>query len=581
MAELPVVALPITFAGGQAIAAEDGFVVLPNGLQLALGADGRPDFRFDVIRRDDRSADIYGVLSFRVEALFPDDKAVAAFRSAHGGASARPVAFTAGFLRLVATGTQTLPAQLLVPQPLSCDELGRASFRLRLDTSTTGLVGGLLENGTLPVLAFAEMEYAVRIPPLPVTAEFDPAALTAALAPDSGNRLVGGDDLVVRLRAMRSTLPIRWGGAPEDCAPDRLAAALAAWIRLHLGSFVPAPTTEGQGYLKLDDVAPGRVGCDLTQGVEWRKVACLSLNPFSALQQLGDTPPINRVSVPSAVLGRYAVAVSALMPEGTNVGLGVALMAPPDPPRRPSVAMTELVRLSQPTYSASTQLRLSAAEPLAYTFTTHVNFPNGWVSDSTLRPCPTNPARLDLGPDDFPARFLTVLLDPALASTASLTGTAQWADGKLDFALAEGAAASTLCLPRDATEGGLTLTLTPRDGVGRAITVTRNLCSCRLSPAYLPGFGPHSQIATCTFPDGFREALLLDIASEANETPIAVRLSPSAPEVEFTWYADSAFRPGYRFRRHGRGGWSPPRPVSAPLVLRIDPATSALSTQDR
>jgi hypothetical protein len=247
---LPSAGPTVPFEGGQALATGDGFTLLPNSLRLAMGSDGQPDFRFDYIRRDDRSAAIYGMLSFRVEPGFPEEEAVAAFRAAHAGDMIHPLAFTGGFLRLVPFSPIDPPAEMLLPQPLLWNDLGRARFRLQLEEGAAQLVGGLLDNGTLSLLAYAEMEYAVQVPPLPLTAEFDPAELVAALAPTGGDRLVGLDDLTTHLRDRRASLPIRWQGDPQSCSPDPLAASLAALIRLRLGSPVPAPSPVGQGYIR-------------------------------------------------------------------------------------------------------------------------------------------------------------------------------------------------------------------------------------------------------------------------------------------------------------------------------------------
>ena len=312
----------------------------PSGVALALTQGGAPDFAFDYIRRDDQSTPIYAVLSFRVQPLFPLDDALQQLRATDPRATLRNVSFTAGFLRLKAIGTaHPVPDSVLAPLPLVWDGSGAARFSIELTGDAAQFVGGLLEQQLISLLAYLELEFAGVSPILPLTVSFDPERLIAALAPD-GERRVSRDVVFRTLRDRLDTVPLEWDGDPRTQPPDLVAQAVTNVLRTRLGTFVPAPTPDGDGYFafRATGGAGSRETWNLREPFEARQSIVLSLNPFDALYQVtkgGNIKSvIHFVTVPPLNFGALPVAISANLPAGMDAQIGVELHAPANAPSR-------------------------------------------------------------------------------------------------------------------------------------------------------------------------------------------------------------------------------------------------------
>lgn len=550
---------------------------------LATTADGGPAFAFDYIRRDDRSAPLYAVLSFAVAPWFPFDQALLLLRAVDPRATLRPLAFTAGFLRLTPIGAAPgIPADLLAPQPLVWDGSGAARAAVELTGDAAALVGGLLEQQLLSLLAYVELEFAGVSPTLPLTVSFEPERLIAALAPDAQHR-VSRDAVVQAVRERLDTLPLEWDRDPHAQPRELVAQAVANLLRTRLGTFVPAPAADGSGYFALR--APGGAGSretwDLRTPFEAVEPIVLRLNPFDALYQItksgGIASVIHYVAVPPVDLGALPVTISASLPDGLDARVGVELHAPPAP-YRPQAIWSGRIPLDPPAFSASRTLRFSPMEKApTYMFRISCELPDGEYFESGERPAPADPTRLALGPADLPVDLVGISGRPRLLDIALVSGAASWVlDGvtrRRPFTLESPARPVTIAVPRAATSRGMTLTIAPRAGTGAPLAVDLPLASTIVDLTAFAGFGMHTLEVSCSFPAGDGRGVIVEIQAATGGEVTTVRVSPGAPSTQFSWYAASPFEPGYRFRQHGTGEWSDRQPPFEPLRLAFDPIT--------
>lgn len=562
--------------------------LLPNSLRLASTREGATALRYELIRRDDRSRAIYGVLSFQVEPVYSSEKETQPFRTAHSDAVLRPVEFVGGFLRLVPTASDLdIPAALLKPQVLLWNDLGRAGFRLELEGDSAALLAKLLDATAIPLTAYAEMEFACISPPLPVRVSLDPAELTASLGPALREGTINRGALFRLLRDHLTSYPIHLEGDIAACSPEILAEALTNLIRTRLGTFVPGLAFEDDGSFALPrTVSPGLWRYDLSEPFTTRQAIGLTLKLFEAIAQLKAAAGsvVKQVAVPPVdFTGLWPVRIEATVPEGLDATLSITLRAPPTD-QRDGVA-TGLIEIPPPGYTVETTLRLSPSEQEAvYTYKTYCRFPDGdLITDGVERPCQTDSRVLRLGPEDFPLRFHTLSLTDRLARGAVVEVASSWeAGGRVSgrhLSFKDGMRSVTIAVPRQLDKGSIVVTARPRDevphGRGGAVMVTLPLEGVLLDLPDFKEYGQHTQTVSCGFPEDHRGALLLEIQSEAGGEPSVVRLTPQAPKADFTWFAPSPFLPGYRFRMHGSGDWSAAQPPFSPLRLRFNPTHEA------
>ena len=554
----------------------------PDSLELATLAGDTPDFAYDWIRRDDQSKALYSVLSFRVAPHFPVDAARAGLRAERPASTLRNAAFAGGFLRLVPIGESVaLPSELTAPISLTWSGLGNAAFRLQLDGATADLVGGLLADKTLALLAYAEMELIGVSPQLPLGVTFDPAQLIHAIAPDPDKRVVSRDALYQRLLAHIDSFPFQWRGDRTSFSPALIADTLADFVRMRLGRFVPAPILDGSGRFSLPSgLSAGRHVWDLNEPLVARRVRVLTLKPFDTLYQLtrvrGIDSVIHKIEVPALNLGSMTIHVAADLPDGIEGALGVTLAAPPNPPLRPGAILPPPIALAPPDYRGQTTARFSPAETPHYTYATWCDLGDGGYFEAPARPSFGDPARLNLQPEDFPVDFIAITVSDRLNRLAVLSGRASFTAGgrkhERKIQAAAGAQKIVLTVPRGAADGELWLRATPRDA-GRALELRLPLEAVALDVTSFAEYGAHELPVHCLFPSDERRALLLDFRGADSDDVNAVRLTHAQPTARFSWFATTPFEPRYRFRQHGEGDWSAPLAPFTPLALQYNAAT--------
>jgi hypothetical protein len=191
--------------------------VMPDILTLGSRADGSVDFRLEFIRPavPGLPPAPHGVLELSVAtASTGAERALAALRLQNPRATVEPLAPCGGSFRFVAASSDA-PASLLQAVPLVQGGLGTLRLVRQLPVDAALLLREALIQGTSPLTAVAELDYAGVAPRLAYRVRLDPAALLAALGAASDVPVtVARDDVVARLRVDRDRLGLAIAAEP-------------------------------------------------------------------------------------------------------------------------------------------------------------------------------------------------------------------------------------------------------------------------------------------------------------------------------------------------------------------------------
>ena len=546
MQGLPDWGAEVAGGGWAAFDAPGRVLVLPDGLALGRDAAGAAAFHVSAFRPVVPEAGNRGYgrldIGFRLVAsrALPDG-------------SVRTIPARTGWLRL-SSEALALPDDLAGAVPLACSGTALAQLVLPLLAEGVARVERALASGALPILALADLEVAGIAARVPGRAVVDIARLRAGLAagltPD-GLRLALEQD------------PAAFG-----VETDAVAAA-ADHIRATLCEAALALTDAGL-VLRFAEtgMATGRVTLDLSQPVIATRSLRLTLDPFAAVRDLGAPDRlITRTTTRKLAAGHHEVSLDANLPRPLvgPLTVGARLVVPPRPPIRMH-EISEEVELTGETVLRS--LRLAPGEPLDWAVTGFAYMPTPDGRGVTML---TGPARtgsgpaVDLGPGDFPLRFVQVAAAPALLDRAAL-------EVELAGAGLVARARLTLMQPE------VTLALPPGEALVRAVAVSpagqrialaaRAPGDWRIEIADLDGYGPRVMDVTLRFPpDGALRAIdvLAEDADAADTQTFA--FTPAAPTRRVRWLCRDPFRAGLRWRWHSTAA----APFSAPVSgARLD-----------
>ena len=567
-------------------------IVVPDRLEIAERKDGRPDFLLEFVRGQNPFLPPapHGVLDFRVRPHYRMEEALTFLRNRHPEAVLAPARFEGGFLRLRPAGDMdNVPDDLREPVPLAWNGLGIARYSSQISPSTATLLERSLRGELLLLYASAELEIKGVSPRLSIDVRFDPAELLEALVPLANEeRHVAWEDIFEFFRQDLSTLPLEVSGERGGPELNQFAAAMTDRVRKRFGTFIPAPKVGAGPHLALDspeEVGSGTFQWDLSEPFLALRPFVLSLHPLEAARQLvqdhGLGTVVRRTVVPSLATGVLPVSVSANLPPDRPgiLSLGVTIRVPPWPPHR-FQAVVESVELEPPEDAATIRLRLSPAEKPEYLFSTFVvTRDSGGIEQLEGEEIHHQGGRLDLTPDDFPVDFVPVEASRGLLEEAVVRGSLQWPDGESEversfeldldepaiaLALPKGTDGATLEIEARAHEGSRTLHLGPIPAEG-----------LHLGRHSFPEYGPHTIEIECVFDDN-TQLLAIDLLPEDRvETPEEINVlhfTPARPKREWTWFAQSPFHPGYRYRPHSgpdeeAGEWSEVRSPFGPLKI--------------
>jgi hypothetical protein len=574
------------------------FVVASSVLEIGTTKAGRPDFLLEMVRgvSPTMPPKPYGVLDFRIRTAHPAEEALALIRKEHPTATVAPPVFRGGFLRLLpAANTGEMPEELFQPVPVSSNGLGVGRFVIRLGPAAAAVIEGALKGEVLGLLAWAEMEIEGVAPRLPVRVTFDPAELLTALARISANPaapIVTRDQLEEFFEQDIGKLPLQLDGQLEETSRRDFVEAMADFIRVRYGDFVPSPRTpvEFSISLRMREASAGQVSWELSEPLAAPRALIASLDPFEAARQLvsaeGVATFIKQTVVPPLSSGTRRLHVAANLPSirTGSLSLGVHVSAPPRPPHRVQ-AIQETLELIPPVDAGVITLKMSAAEPFAYEYTTWDVTERSGAVERLENPRKNHEGpTLDLGVDDFPLRFVVIEATASLLNLANIggicSGTSKTGPFKRRFELTSDSPSAGVGVPPEATLDPVQIEARERGG-SKVLQLRLDAArSAQIDLTSFPEFGPHSITVECDFGTAASGFLAVDLVAEGGEeSPGAFQtlaLTPAMPRKEWTYLASSPFRAGYRFRIHAVSGnlpppWSELQPPGA--TLRMKPTT--------
>lgn len=550
--------------------AQGAHVVVPNGLEVALRSDGKPDFLLELVRGVNPMLPPkpYGVLDLRLRPKYRMEQALALARSKAPWATLGYPSFSSSFLKFQQTAdTGDLPADLLAPMRLGWNGLETTRFVLQVSEEAAVMIKRCLQNEIAELLVVSVVEMEGVSPRVPVKISFQPRELITALAALGENRLVARDDVVAFFRTDPSSFPIKLDGPFREELKDDFAEAVADLVRNRYARSAPAPKDPMKEYFALP--APETAGSDT---LDWdfsephrvSRGLVLSLDPFAAAKQLaaseGLAAVVHQTVIPPIQIGTHQVWITAnLLSERPGVlASGVTLKAPAAPPFRPQ-AITLSAEFQPPMDSAMLVLRLSPKEELQYTYSTFVVLQSG---DSVERLNGTETShsgeRLDLTLTDFPIDFLPVEASPALLAIANVGGVLRGHNGtasfESSFSLTAERPSIAHPLPKGAT--GITVDVEARaKDTPRVLRLNRNVVGgLSLDLSSFREYGTQTVEVECDFSKGTATLVAIDLLPEGSaETADAIAvmsLTPAKPGKEWTFSPESPFRAGYRYRMH-------------------------------
>ncbi|MFQ4138237.1 hypothetical protein PGN35_018155 [Nodosilinea sp. PGN35] len=551
------------------------YTLLPRRLAVAQRADGGVDFALSLLRgaNPDLPPKPHGIIDFRLHLHYPLAEALAALREQHPHAVLQPASVDSGWLRLYPT-SHDIPDDLRQPVSLVWTAFDVPRYTLKLSDTTTLKLKGALQAQALLLMAQAELLIAGVAPRLPLRVRFDPAKLVADLS-DRGDQpsAIAYAAIHQYFAQPRETLPLELDGEVSD--PEVFAATMTDWICTRLGTWVPAPTETGSGYVALQPVGEGRFEWDLSQPQRVLRPWAIALNPLEAAQEIvqaqGLEAVFKEVTVPALPTGAHAVEVRANLPTVRPgvLAAGVTLTAPPALPHRLQT-QTATAEFKPPGDRAQVVLRLSPAEALAYTYSTYMVLRQGNRVQQLRGPeTPATASLLHLTPDQFPVVFVPVEAEGDLLAIATLSGTCRWRLGQeahqQSFSLTANQPSLALALPQEAEAIAVEFTATSLSDAHTLSLPPSEAPHYRLGLHSFAEYGPHQVDITCALPDPLVAIELRPEASEAQASLVV--FTPDDPRKTWRYWARSPFQPGYRYRRRGATAWSPVQSPFQPLTL--------------
>ena len=537
----------------------------PDRLQVALLADGKPDFRLQIYRGQNPTLppQPYGILDICLDMHYPLDLALTYLREGHPYAQLEPAIFSEGYLRLYSRGAVDWPFEVRQPKPLSMTGVRNTRFLLRLTLDGALFLKKLLQDKVLPFMAQVELEMAGIAPRLPIRARFDPSQLFTVLKNEADEEgRIGRNHLVHLFKEDLTVLGLELEG--EISNKEETAETLTDWIRTRFGTFVAAPSADKEGCLKLNfpDLGTGRVEWNLSQPMETWRPFVLNLQPFEAVSQAVQAHGIEAIVPPPVIVpplhtGVYHIEVSTNIPEIRPgvLTLGVTIQAKPRAPTRPQAVTvsTELVSNSDLT---NVKLILSPGEQLNYTYKTFVILEDSLgIRQFDGAEMDSNKSRLLLTPDDFPVRFVPLAANDDLLDISTIQGRCHWQEEgltvlsffEIDFERKEIA----IPIPTMASDAKFEFEVHARDGDMQLVIGPIEAKPLILGLHTFSEYGPHQviiELAETTTDQLVAIELLAEGRPETSEEMTILALTASQPRKFWSYFASSPFHYRYRYR---------------------------------
>lgn len=546
---------------------------LPDALELASDPDGTPALRLELVRGMSPSLppEPYGVLELSLALSHPIGEALELVRMEDPHATVGRAPIMSAWLLLRVRGEPERPEDLTAP--LRWTGLEEAAWVLRLSSNSAALVRGCLEGSVVPLDASAVLEVEAIAPRLPLRARGSPRAVAERLQglADAAGR-IERPVLVEYFARAPAELPLEFQGPIGDVPAGERGERLADLVRTHLASLAP-PSAEGEPLFELkrpETLAAEETEWDLSRPEPTARPMTLRFNPLDDARawvaEHGEEDLVARSEVPPLETGIVTVALDASLPPSRRGVLetAVTVSVPANPPHRVQ-PLVKTATLRPPTDRAEIRLRLAPGEPLEFGYTVYALVRDAGGIENLKEPRRIwRDPRLSLSTADFPLWFLPVAASPALLGLAEVSATITRRRGGEEiaesFPLTADEPALAIAVPRDEEEPRLTVEARERNGdrVERLDGVADGLVDLHS----FRGYGTHRLDIECAFEDPEEEGFAVELAPDGRiDDPAAigvVNLTPAESRKTWTWFSDSPFEGGFRWRPYAPPGTEPP-----------------------
>lgn len=574
---------PLAIGAGEswlAFEAPQHALVAPLSLRTVRD-DGQPGYGIERFRIDDPigGPQVLAVLNVRFEGEYDLAARRLSALQEGGRITLEPLPLVQGFVRFKAAPGVDLPEDLTRPQALVWDGPGGLKLSCGLNDAAARSLEQLLGVGVAPVVALAEVCAEGLAARADGEGRIDPVILIAALdAKSPWTR----PDLIEALKANAlEGVELRVQGATPDALEAALlnaADALADRLIGRFGALAPLdlpgvdvgwrfafPEGSVSFKIRLDDVSLAPRGFVLSSE---------GAAPVVVRDRAAAPPPISLLPT-----GIHVINVDPNLPaRHTAAAVAVQIEAPAKPPARPQKAKAHAV-FDQGERSCGLSLRLGLREPLAFNYRTSITLvlpsgPRQLFGPSRPHVSPI----LTVPPDAFPVRFVRIEAMASLLQLGDLDIAVEGEGGGEPFTATamldvEHPVIAVACLPD--TTGTFVATLKGRNGETPVVLEPRTFADDWLDVAHVPGQGPKAMQVMAEF-DSAAKTVEVEVAAEcAPDRVVLLRVTPTAPNAEFTWFADDPFRPGVKLRWNRPGAlWSPAAPPAACLIVKSSAAAA-------
>lgn len=575
------------------------YAVMPNALGIASTAQGYPDFHLRLIRGNRITP--YGVLEMRLQFHYPMAEGLEVARQQDPRSRLMPWIPRSGYVRFLPRATaEPIPPEILQPMAIASNYLDQVRLQLSLSQTNAVFLKSCLAERAWPLSAIAEVELEGVLPRLPVRVRFNPSeVITDLFKLSEGNRRIHwekathyiqqsfgqplGKDSVIS----KGTIQII-GEISADEIPE-MSVAIVGRIRNRWGKFLPSSEADpAEQFQLVSEIPTGQFEWNLGEAELGVRSRCLTLDAFDSVTQVIQTQGLEAIvqetDVPPFPTGVFPVSMSANLPS-QRLGvlrLGVNLRVPPRPPSRPQALNTSL-ELKAPQDIATTTLRLTPTDSLEY-----------WVSTFAILKDATGIQRfngsetchrshyLTLYPEDFPLQWITIAADPEVLEIATVRAIVQRPDGKQSVvqSFPVGTEPMAIALPVNEHAAVLEFEVTAIDPAAPLQTLKIGPMPAQdyqLSLYAFATYGPQTLILERSASTN-SQSMTIELCPDVFITPLesqpttVIHLKPQDHQREWTWFSESPFYGGYRYRHYRGSGqpaeaWSTVRWPTEPLIL--------------
>ncbi len=562
------------------------YAVAPRALGIATTPQGTPDIRLELVRGQNLTAP-YGLLDLRLQFQYPMDQGLILARQQDSRATIAPWILRSGFLRWIPRGVaESIPLEILQPIALRWNSLDQVRYQIKLSQANALFLKHCLSEQFFPLIAIAEVELEGVLPRLPMSVKFNPSELISALVKlsDDQRRISCTCALEYFQRPIRE-LPIELTGElnPEDL--QAWAEAIVGRLRNRWGRSVPSPEALLTPHFQwMTDIPNGVFVWNLDEAALGVRSQVLTIDRFEPLTQLIQTQGLGAVvketDVPPFPTGVFPVTIAANLPSNRQgiLRMGVNIRVPPKLPQRPQAIMVT-TELKPPQDTAMTTLKLGVRDSLEYWASSFVILKDATGIQRFNAPETRHHSHhLTLYPDDFEIQFVTIEADEDLLELATIRATlrrpdrGKWVVQSFDL----GREPMAIALPKvqsndssssnssDNSSATLEFELTAIDPNTPIKTLKLGPMPAQDTQLNLYAFatyGPQSLIIQRPVHELASLTLELCADGPTPQSSTVLNLSPTQSMREWTWFSDSPFYGGYRYRLY-RGAGQPVEPWS-------------------